>query len=137
MKKLFLIISALLFALPGFSEERKTGFVKEHMNVSVHSRYQLMLDTHGIYNDMLNSYGSVLTGVQVGLDTHQADSSWWSNAYNYPSLALGFSYDNVGSTNMKPGTNLGDFYNLYLAAEFDFFRAGIFSLGPVLELGIS
>ena len=137
MKRLFFILAALLFALPGLSEERKTGFVKEHLNVSVHSRYQLMLNTHGIYNDMLNSYGSVLAGVQVGFDTHQSDNSWWANAFNYPSLALGFSYDGVGSMNMKPGTNLEDFYNLYLAAEFDFFRAGIFSLGPVLELGIS
>lgn len=137
MKRLFFILAALLYTLPGISEERKTGFVKEHLNVSVHSRYQLMLNTHGIYNDMLNSYGSVLAGVQVGFDTHQSDNSWWANAFNYPSLALGFSYDGVGSMNMKPGTNLEDFYNLYLAAEFDFFRAGIFSLGPVLELGVS
>ena len=137
MKRLFFILAALLYILPGLSEERKTGFVKEHLNVSVHSRYQLMLNTHGIYNDMLNSYGSVLAGVQVGFDTHQSDNNWWANAYNYPSLSLGFSYDGVGSMNMKPGSNLGDFYNLYLAAEFDFFRAGIFSLGPVLELGIS
>lgn len=137
MRRLFLTFAILLVTLPLFSRARNTIFDKEHLNVSVHSRYQRMLNTHGIYNDMLNSYGSVLTGVQLGLDTHQSDNNWWSNAYNYPSLALGFSYDNVGSMNMKPGTNLGDFYNLYLAAEFDFFRAGIFSFGPVLELGMS
>ena len=90
-----------------------------------------------MYANMLDSYGSVLAGVQVGLDTHPSDSSWWSNAYNYPSLALGFSYDNTGLLKAKPGAHMGDFYNLYLAAEFDFFRAGIFSIGPVLELGLS
>lgn len=97
MKKLFLILVTLLGALPLFSKTRNTVFNKEHMNVSVHSRYQLMLNTHGIYNDMLNSYSSVLTGVQVGFDTHQSDNNWWSKAYNYPSLALGFSYDNVAA----------------------------------------
>ena len=76
MKRLFLIFAALLGVLPLFSRERNTVFDKEHLNVSVHSRYQLMLDTHGIYKDMLNSYGSVLTGVQIGLDTHQSDNNW-------------------------------------------------------------
>ena len=32
---------------------------------------------------------------------------------------------------------MGDFYNIYAAMEFDFFRAGIFSLGPVIEVGAS
>lgn len=137
MKRILLVFVALLAAMPVFSQKRNTIFDKEHMNVSVHSRYQHMLDWHGIYNDMLNSSGSVLTGVQVGFDTHPSDSSWWSDAYNYPSLSLGFSYDNAGSMRTKPGTSIGDFYNLYLAAEFDFFRAGIFSVGPVLELGMS
>ena len=105
--------------------------------MSVHSRYQYMLDWHDIYNDMLDSSGFILTGIQVGFDTHPSDSSWWANAYNYPSLSLGFSYDNVGSMKTKPGTSIGDFYNLYLASEFDFFRAGIFSVGPVPELGMS
>lgn len=137
MKKLFLVLFVLLGALPVFAGPGTTIFNKEHMNVSVHSRYQYMLDWHGIHNDMLYTYGSILTGVQVGFDTHPSDSSWWSNAYNYPSLSLGFSYDNADFMKTKPGTNMGDFYNLYLATEFDFFRAGIFSVGPVLELGMS
>lgn len=137
MKRLCIVLAALLVAIPVFSQTRNTIFNKEHMNVSVHSRYQHMLDWHGIYNDMLNSAGSVLTGIQLGFDTHPSDSSWWSYAYNYPGLSLGFSYDNAGSMKTKPGTSIGDFYNLYLAAEFDFFRVGIFSFGPVLELGMS
>lgn len=137
MKRLFLISIVLLGTLPVFSRPAKTIFNKDHMNVSVHSRYQYMLDWHGIHKDMLYSYGSILTGVQVGFDTHSSDSSWWSNAYNYPSISLGFSYDNADFMRTKPGTNMGDFYNLYLATEFDFFRAGIFSFGPVLELGVS
>ena len=44
---------------------------------------------------------------------------------------------NAGSMRARQGTHLGDFYNLYLATEFDFFRAGIFSFGPVLEIGVS
>ena len=137
MKRLFLIAIALFVAMPAFSGPKSAIFNKEHINVSIHGRYQHMLDWHGIYNDMRETHGSTLMGVQVGLDTHPSDRNWWSDAYNYPSISLGFSYDNAGSMKSRPGTNMGDFYNLYLAAEFDFFRAGIFSFGPVLEIGIS
>lgn len=137
MKRLYLIVIALSMALPAFSGPKNTIFNKEHINVSVHGRYQHMLDWHDIYNDMLETHRSTLMGVQVGLDTHASDGNWWANAYNYPSISLGFSYDNAGSMKSRPGTHFGDFYNLYLATEFDFFRAGIFSFGPVLELGMS
>ena len=137
MKRLFLIVMAMSMAFPVFSGPKNTILNKEHINVSVHGRYQHMLDWHDIYNDMLETHRSTLMGVQVGLDTHASDGNWWANAYNYPSISLGFSYDNAGSMKSRPGTNFGDFYNLYLAAEFDFFRAGIFSFGPVLEIGMS
>lgn len=137
MKRLFLIVMAMSMAFPAFSWPKNTILNKEHINVSVHGRYQHMLDWHDIYNDMLETHGSALMSVQVGLDTHASDDNWWANAYNYPSISLGFSYDNAGSMKSRPGTHFGDFYNVYLATEFDFFRAGIFSFGPVLEIGMS
>ena len=137
MKRLTIIVITLLSAFPVLSATRNTIFNKDHMNISVHGRYQHMLYDSNMYMNVLDSYGSVLAGVQVGLDTHPSDSSWWANAYNYPSLALGFSYDNTGFLKSKPGAHMGDFYNLYLAMEFDFLRAGIFSVGPVIELGFS
>ena len=137
MKRLFLIVICICMALPLMSKQRKSIFNKEHINVSAYGRYQHMLDWHGIYNDMLETHESILMGVQVGLDTHPSDGNWWSNAYNYPSISLGFSYDNAGSMRSIQGTDLGDFYSLYLATEFDFFRAGRFSFGPVLEIGMS
>ena len=137
MKRLLLIVIALYMALPAMSGPRGNIFNKEHLNVSVHGRYQHMLDWHAIYNDMLETHESILMGVQVGLDTHPSDRNWWANAYNYPSISLGFSYDNAGSMKSRMGTQIGDFYNLYLATELDFFRAGIFSFGPVLEIGVS
>lgn len=127
----FVSVSALA------SPKGNTIFNKNHMNVSVHGRYQHMLDGHGMYNEVTDTYGSALAGVQVGFTTHPSDSSWWSNAYNYPGLSIGFSYDNTGSLKTKPNTSFGDFYNLYLALDFDFFRAGVFSMGPVIELGAS
>ena len=137
MKRLFTIVIALCATLSVMAGPKEGIFNKEHINVSVHGRYQHMLDWHGIYNDMLETHGSALMGVQVGLDTHASDGNWWANAYNYPSISLGFSYDNAGSMKSRPGTHFGDFYNVYLATEFDFFRAGIFSFGPVLEIGMS
>ena len=137
MRKMFLMLPLLIAAVSvSAAGPRKPGvFNKEHLNVSAHGRYQYMINEHGIHEDMLESYTSVMAGVQVGLDTHPSDSNWWANAYNYPSLSLGFSFDNTSAMKTKPGTSLGDFYNLYLAMEFDFFRAGAFSLGPVIEVG--
>lgn len=137
MKRLSIIVIALCATLSVMAGPKGGIFNKEHINVSVHGRYQHMLDWHDIYNDMLETHESVLMGVQVGLDTHSSDRNWWANAYNYPSISLGFSYDNAGSMRSHQGTHMGDFYNLYLATEFDFFRAGIFSLGPVLEIGMT
>lgn len=137
MKRMVLIVIALYTAIPVMSGPKNTIFNKEHLNMSVHGRYQHMLNWHDIYNDMLETHKSILTGVQVGLSTHPSDSNWWANAYNYPHISLGFSYDNTGSMKQRQSTHLGDFYNLYLATGFDFFRAGIFSFGPVLEIGIS
>lgn len=127
----------MVLAIPLFAEgQKKNGvFNKEHMNVSLHGRYTHMLDGHNMYKNMLDSYGAGMAGIQVGFDTHPSDSSWWANAYNYPHLAFGFSYDATGSLKTKPGAHMGDFYNLYLAMEFDFFRAGPFSVGPVIEVG--
>lgn len=137
MKRLYFIVIALFIAIPAISGTKNTIFNKEHINVSVHGRHQHMLDWHGIYNDMLNTHESVLMGVQVGLSTQPSDGSWWANAYNYPQISLGFSYDNTGSMRSLPSTHLGDFYNVYLATEFTLLRAGIFSFGPALELGVS
>ena len=118
MRRLAIILTALLCILDSDALlARSKVFNKEHLNVSVHGRYQHMLDVHKLYDDMLHSYNSVLAGVQVGLDTRPSDGSWWANAYNYPTLSLGFSYDNTAALNTKPDTNIGDFYNLYLALE--------------------
>lgn len=139
MRRISAVAVLLVLALPVFAEgQSKNGvFNKEHMNVSLHGRYTHMLDGHNMYKNMLDSYGSGLVGIQVGFDTHPSDSSWWANAYNYPHLAFGFSYDATGNLKTKPAASMGDFYNIYLAMEFDFFRAGAFSMGPVIELGAS
>ena len=138
MRRIAVAVLLMLAAMQLPAAPRKASiFNKEHMNVSVHGRYQHMLDGHGLYERMLDSYGSALAGVQVGFNTHPSDSSWWSNAYNYPSISLGFSYDGTGALKTKPDSHMGDFYNLYAAVGFDFFREGVFSLGPVIELGAS
>ena len=43
MKRLLLIVIALYVALPAMSGPRNNIFNKEHLNVSVHGRYQHML----------------------------------------------------------------------------------------------
>ena len=138
MKRLITII-ALTFCITGLSaQHRKPTIIdRNHLNVSVHGRYSHMLDAHGLYDNMISTYGSATAGVQVGLDTHPSDSSWWANAYNYPQLLLGFTYDNTGGMAHKTSSRIGDFYNLYVGAQFDIVRAGIFSFGPVFEVGMA
>ena len=63
MKKFYLIVLALLTTLPVYSGPKKTIFSKEHFNVSVHGRYQHMLNEMDIYDEVLNSYGSALVGI--------------------------------------------------------------------------
>ena len=135
--KIFLVVAAILTATFISGAQQANIFDKDHMNISVHGRYTHMLDGHNMYKNMLDSYGAGLAGVQVGFDTHASDSSWWAQAYNFPHLSFGFSYDATGGLKTKPGARMGDFYNLYAAMEFDFFRAGPFSVGPVIELGAS
>lgn len=134
----FLLLLLVSVSLPALAKSKnRSVFDKDHMNVSLYGRYCHMLDGHGLYKNMLDTYGSPMAGVQVGFATEPSDSSWWANAYNYPQLTFGFSYDGAGSLRTKPGTRMGDFYSIYAALEFDFFRAGFFSLGPVIELGAS
>ena len=57
MKRLFLVVAVLYVAIPALSGPKSTIFNKEHINVSVHGRYQHMLDWHDIYNDMLETHG--------------------------------------------------------------------------------
>ena len=137
MKRAILVLLSLCAILPVSSQQRRTIFDREHTHVSGYARYNHILDGHGIYDKMVQSYGSMITGVQVGFDTHQSDSSWFANAYNYPNLSIGFSYENTSRLQCKNNSSLGDFYNLYVALGFDVFRTGIFSVGPVIEVGAS
>lgn len=136
-RKIIASVAVIMAATFVSSARQSSVFDKDHMNVSLHGRYTHMLDGHNMYRDMLDSYGTGLAGVQVGFDTHPSDSSWWAGAYNYPHLSFGFSYDATGALKTKPGARMGDFYNLYAAMEFDFFRVGPFSMGPVIEVGAS
>ena len=73
MRRLVIILTALLCILDSDSLlARSKVFNKEHLNVSVHGRYQHMLDVHKLYDDMLHSYNSVLAGVQA----HYMDRSY-------------------------------------------------------------
>lgn len=138
MKKIIAILIILTGVFNAYAQKRTKSIVdKEHLNVSVHGRYSHMLDAHGLYDNLISSYGSATAGVQVGLDTHVADSSWWANAYNYPQLLLGFTYDNTGGLDRKGISRIGDFYNVYAGLQFDIARIGIFSFGPVIEVGFA
>ena len=74
MKRLFLIVIAIYATLPVMAGPKGSIFNKEHINVSVHGRYQHMLDWHDIYNDMLQTHESVLMGVQVWTHIRQTET---------------------------------------------------------------
>lgn len=137
MRKLLISLLLVLSASLSYGQKKSHIINKEHLNVSVHGRYSHLLNGHKLHDNLISTYGSATAGVQVGLDTHVSDSSWFSNAYNYPQLYLGFTYDNTGGTTPRTSSRIGDFYNLYAGLQFDIFKAGFFSFGPAFELGMS
>ena len=96
-----------------------------------------MIDGHGLYDEILESYDYALGGIQYGFDTHPEDSSYFAAAWNYPHFAIGLSFANMGSLDFKNDSCLGDIVNLYGSARFDIIRNSAFAISPVLELGLA
>ena len=107
MRKLAVIVLMLLAAVP----LRAQRFDKEHLSLYAGGRYSRLLDGHGMYDCLLDSYDTGGAGILLGIHAHPSDSSWWANAFNYPNLALGFSWNHAGGLAFKNGSRLGDFYN--------------------------
>lgn len=136
-RKVILALLVLLSAGVAVSGQSRFALDKNHLNISAYGRYSHVLDGQGIYNQLLSSYNSFHAGVELGIDTHPSDSSWWSKALNYPHLGIGFSYEHTGALAVKPGSSLGSFYNLYGSMQFDMVRAGWFSLAAIIDVGLS
>ena len=132
-RNLLIALLLLLAAVP----LRAQHFDKEHLSVYAGGRYSHLLDGHGLYDRLLNSYDTGGAGIQLGIHAHPSDSSWWANAFLYPNLALGFSWNHCSGLAFKNASRLGDFYNLYGRAQIDLVRAGWFSFGPALEVGVA
>ena len=133
MKRVCIIVFLLLAAVP----LRAQHFDKEHLSVYADGRYSHLLDGHGLYDRLLGSYDTGGAGFQLGIHAHPSDSSWWANAFNYPNLALGFSWNHCSGLAFKNASSLGDFFNLFGRAQIDLVRAGWFSFGPALEVGVA
>jgi len=106
------------------------------LSAEVSGQASFVTDGHGLYNLLQDRYGYGVFGAAVGYSTRPGDG-WFEKAFNYPTFGLGFSYANMGSLPVKGTSRLGDIYNLYGWAQFDFLRSRRFRLGPVLELGLS
>lgn len=134
MKRVFAIVS-LILVLPVLASAQR--FDREHLSVAAGARFNHVLNNghHDIYGRLVSSYDSPGAEIELGIDTHPSDSSWWANAYNFPHLALGFSWNNTGSLRFKNNSRLGDFFNVYAKAQIDLVRAGFFSFGPFLQVG--
>ena len=135
MQKVIALVLSLGLLLPGAASAQRLD--REHLSIAAGGRFNHVLNNghHDIYGRLVASYDSPGAELQLGIDTHPADSSWWANAYNYPHLALGFSWNNTGSLRFKNDSRLGDFFNVYAKAQIDILRAGFFSFGPFLEVG--
>lgn len=127
----------LLSALLALSISLGLSAQDSRHNISGFSRWSHVLDGHGIYDEILESYDYALGGIQFGFDTHPSDSSYYASAWNYPHLALGLSFANMGSLDFKNDSSLGDIVNLYGSVRFDILKNSVFSFSPVLELGLA
>ncbi len=106
-------------------------------NIMGFARWSHVIDGHGIYDEILQSYNYPLGGIQFGFDTHPKDSSYYASAWNFPHFALGASFANMGSLDFKNDSRLGNIVNLYGSARFDIIRNSIIAVSPVLELGFA
>ncbi len=129
-----LIILALLLGSLGASAQT---WDREHLSVGAQGRYSHVLDGHGLYERLLDSYDYDLYGVSLGLSTRPEDGGWFERAWNYPSFGLGFSYARMGSLSFRNASRLGDIANLYGWSSFDLLRTPRFRFRPLLELGLA
>lgn len=112
---------------------------RDHLDVGAYGRFSHVFNGLGLYDQLVDSYNYGVYGVSVGYATRPEDpeGAWFNHAWNYPEFGLGLSYARMGSLAFKPGSRLGDIFNLYGSAEFDFVKTAHFRFGPVAELGLA
>lgn len=135
MKRFRILLAGLLLAASGGVYAQKVD--AEHLSISASGRFSHVLDSWDLYRNLLNGSNYDMYDLKVGLHTRRGEGGWFERAYNYPGFGLGFSYQRMGSLPCKGISRIGDIFNLYGWAEFDFVRTRHFRLGPALELGVA
>lgn len=123
-----------MLMLPGVLTAQK--FDASHWSYGVYGRSSHLFNTKDVYN-LVQKKDYATLGFEASYATHPKDSSWFAQAFNYPTFGLGFSYENMSSLGFNGNSSLGDIYNLYGTARFDIYKTRFFRFGPMLELGPS
>lgn len=134
-RKLCFAIAGLLALLPAPLMAQKIDAA--HLHLGAHGRWNRPQDTHGLYRDLLNAYNYGSAGLTLGLQTLPEDENWFSRAFNYPTYGVGVQYNGMGGLPHKGVSRLGDIWDAYAWARFDFLKISRFRLGPQINLGLA
>lgn len=127
------IIIALLSALCATSAIAKKN-IASNLVVTGHGWYGVDIEKT---RPNLQSAGYMTYEVGVGYQTNPNDSNYYSRAYGFPLISLGFQVANMGDFKLSDGTKFPCLYSLYGAFERSLFRSKYVSLGYQLEFGLT
>ena len=85
----------------------------------------------------LKCAGYMTYEASVGFQSHPNDSNYYSRAYGFPLLSVGFQVANMGDFKFTDNTKFPCLYSLYGAFERSLYRSKYVSLGYQLEFGIT
>ena len=104
----------------------------------------MVITGHGWYGfDMertrpnLKTFGYMTYEASVGFQTNPADSSAYAQQFGYPILNFGFSLARTENFKFYDQTRFPDLYSLYGSFERTLLRRKWFSLGYLLDFGVT
>lgn len=85
----------------------------------------------------LKTFGYMTYEAGVGFQTNPQDSSAFAQRFSYPILNFGFSLARMGNFKFYDQTKFSDLYSLYGSFERTLLRKKYFSLGYLMDFGIT
>lgn len=130
-KKILLSISAIITCFGMSAENSKYSHF-----VSVGGGADYLLNAMNIYDNLIDSYTTFHAGAGWGVSSLPS-GDYFDYAFNYPEYGVKASYTRAGGLQFKNNSSLGDFYNIQGFFKPNFYRNDYFSIGPLMNLGLT
>lgn len=137
MRRFFLSAVVLLGAAFCLHAQRPDNGFADHISASVVARYSYPINAHDLFERVRLVLGSYGMDAYAEYNTLPGDGSWWAEAYNYPRLGVGLSWDHTSDLQFKERGGFGDFINLSARIQGTLWRGRVFSFGPMIVVGVA